>query len=548
MGFPPRPEWLAGAALAGMAVWFVLSRRTGRWPAAVGFLPGLLGWAAPAVFKRLLVPPLASLSFSHLGALRWGERWVETSPGGYLCMGFLGLVLMGLVLGIAAAWWRSSRTPWVVFALALFAAGAWRTLVFPPTGDEPYILLSTSSLLQGGNLDLSDDLARGADRDIHPVPFRDDLMKHHRVPGRRGETYTYHGLALPFLYLPGYALLGRVGLAALLAALAALLLAGIHGFLRSPGMSGAASRTTAGILAIASPLPVFTVFLSPDLPTAALVALGAAGCLMGHTGLLLAAVTALPWVHHKAVLLGLGLVVGAALTLGWRKAAVALALLAVSLLGLLLVAARSTSMPVWPPSDFLAFYSSQYQGGFDVRTVPAALFGTLFDRHQGAVFFPALLLSLAGLSLLPRRPARLVAAAAAPYLIALLMFSQWAGGSGAPGRMLVVILPLLAFPLAAVAGRLQSRGWGRWLIRLVFAGGALLLWVLSAVPALCFTSARERVEQAVAAKIGVNPLGFLPDLARGIPSGSSLATGAAWTALLALIVFILIRLLRSGKR
>jgi len=111
----------------------------------------------------------------------------------------------------------------------------------------------------------------------------------------------------------------------------------------------------------------------------------------------------------------------------------------------------------------------------------------------------------------------------------------------------VVILPLLAFPLAVAVDKMGKVGWGKWIVRLMFTAGTLLLWVLSSVPALCFTSARERVEQVIGAKLGMNPLFFLPDLARGTPTGQALALGSGLTVLFALLVLLLVHSLKRRR-
>jgi len=553
------PGLLLAGATAGLAACLGLAWLASRTPerkiggtllpAAAGLAPGLLGWAVPFISTRLLSPAFSGVNFSQLGALRIGESWVRVSAGGYLCIGFFGLALMGTVLGSAAVQWRRSRTPWLAFGLALFAAGAWRTLVFPPTGDEPYILLSVESLLASGNLDLDDDFSRRADRMITPSSFRNDFEEHHRIPGRHGESYTYHGLLLPFLYLPGYALLGRLGLCALLAGFCAILLGGMHALLRESGFSPGTSRTTAGLLAIASPLPVFTVFLSPDLPTAALVAAGIYACLTRKTGLLLAVIAALPWIHHKSGLLSAGLVLGTWLTLGWKKSLLAGLVLAVSGLGLAAVAAKFTAMPVWPPGAFLSFYGTEYQGGFSLANIPPAVFGTLFDRHQGAVWFPALLVSFAGIFLLraTKISAGFIASVALPYLAVLLSFNQWPGGSGAPGRMLVVILPLAAIAMAGAVEKMAENPAGNRLIAFFFAAGAAFLWIISSIPALAFVSARERVEEMIAGRLGFDPFAILPRVAGRSLDEPTVLIASVWVLGTALATAFFVRYTLAGE-
>lgn len=556
---PASPAALLTGTIAGIAAWLGLawsaSRASGKGftgallPSATGLAPGLLGWAIPWISLRLLSSDFSGINFSHLGALRIGESWVWVPTGGYLAIGIFGLALMGAVIGAAAVQWRRSRAPWIAFGLALFAAGAWRTLVFPPTGDEPYLLLSTESLLSSGNLDLEDDFNRKADRQIHPMSFREDFESWHYIRGKNGESYTYHGLLLPFLYLPGYALLGRLGLCALLASVCAILLRGLHSLLRESGFSPGTAKTTMGLLAIASPLPVFTVFLSVDMPTAALATAGIYACITRRTGLLVAVVAMLPWIHHKSALIAGGLVLGAIFTLGWRRALVGGLALAVSGLSLAAFAAKYTAVPVWPPSEFLSFYNSEYQLGFAFSHIPAAIFGTLFDRHLGVVWFPALLLSFPGLFLLrgTRVSPGFITASAAPYLVVLLMFNQWIGGGGAPGRMLVLVLPLAAIAMAAAVEKMSPTRLGNALIGFFFLAGSALLWIISSIPALAFVSARERVEKLVAGRLGFDPLAILPRLAGEKLDEPTVLLASVWILGIALATAFFVRHIRTGE-
>ncbi|MEK7765627.1 MAG: hypothetical protein AAB368_05260, partial [bacterium] len=371
----------------------------------------------------------------------------------------------------------------------------------------------------------------------HPRSFRDDFLAAHVLPGRAGEAYNRHGMLLPFLFIPGYAFLGRLGLAALLAAAWGLLLARLARALARSGLPERDGRTALVLLTIASPLPLFTVFMGPDLPTALLVTLWLAAALDGRRGAALACVAALPWVHLKGALLGAGLVLGGTILHGVAWGAWSAAALGGSLAGLVGVLHAATPVPAWPPWSVLTYSAGHYNERFDLRNAPRSVLATLFDRHQGLVHFPLLLLALAGIVLLWRSRPRLAACAAAsagPYLLALACYSQWHGGPGAPGRMLVVVLPLLAFPLAAAVGRLRAARAGRALLAGGLGLGLVASWGLAAVPALAFVSAKARLESVAAAKLGVDPLGVLPGFGLDAPPPGTFPRAAVWLVLLAL--------------
>lgn len=418
----------------------------------------------------------------------------------------------------------------------MFVIGCWRVLVFPPTGDEPYMLLSAASLARDGDLDLAPDFARGDETRVAPRGFREDFLASHMLPGPRGQEYNRHGLLLPVLFVPGYALLGRVGLQALLAAAWAFLLARLLAALRRGGLPEADAEAAVAILAVASPLPLFAVFLGPDLPAALLVTLALAALLAGSRAGWLVCLAALPWVHLKGALLAGGLLLGGAAFRGRRWFRAGLAGLAAAMTGLVAVLYAFTAVPAWPPWNVLAFSAAKFNERFDLRQAPLSGLAALFDRHQGAVHFPLLLLAFAGGVALHRshpKLFRLAAWSAAPYLAALVCYSQWHGGPGAPARLLVVVLPLLAPLLGAGAGVLRRSGAGRAVLRAGFGLGVAALWILGAVPALAFVSAKRRIEDALAAALGANPFAVLPDFGTDAPSAGAWILGAAWLAALA---------------
>ena len=545
---------LLAGLLAGIIAW-ALGRRLARGsgpllPAAV-LAPGLLGFMVPFatvfLFNSTSVP-----SFSRLGALRIGETWVELSPAAYLSVCSLGPALMGIAVLLAAAAFLRGRksSPWPALFIAVCAAGLWRIAVFPPTGDEPYILLSTRTVVADATLDLDPALSRGEGSAIHPDFPLEDFRSHHAVPIRGGGHMSRHGILLPLLYAPGYAVAGRAGLALLLALAMVLLLIRLERVLVLLGNGPEAARSTVALLAAASPLPVFTVFLSPDLPGALVVTLGLLAILEGRWVALAACSAVLPWIHHKISLMALGLVLATAVRHGPRKAAIPLAALAASGAALWMALAAFTDVPAWPPWSVFTFAAGQYDEHFSAANIPSGVLGTLFDRHQGMVWFPALFLALAGPFTGKARGqgTRLALALAAPYLALLLTFNVWGGAPGAPGRMLVLLLPCAAVLMAPVVGSLGRTPAGRGALAALAVAGCLLLWVFAAVPATAFVSARLKLEAAVSARLGFDPLMVLPSVPYGTLDARTLVHGLALAAVLAVGLAVTALAVRSLAR
>ncbi len=556
---PLEPGLLLFAAAAGWLVWLLLSwllshaadipRRKVFSRIGLALAPGCLGWMVPPLGTKLLAAA-SDLAFEKLGFLRLGNAWIPVPSGIYLAMGLLGLALMGMVFAVAAAFWRHARSPWPALACALFLAGAWRILVFPPSGDEPYTLMTTSSLLRGGEMDLRDDFARGDEQLIHAHSFRKDFLDYHRVKGPHGAEYAYHGFLFSVLYLPGYAIGGRVGLQALLALAWVLLLAQLASALRQGGIPPDPARTTLVLLAVASPLPYFVVFLGPDFPSALLLLLGMVAALKGQRGLALACIAGLPWIHHKSALLAIGLTLGVAVLRGRSWGLPAAGVLLASGTALMALLATAVSMPLWPPQSVLTFGASMHGHSLTLGNIPRSMLGLLFDRYRSAVYHPALYLAFAGLILMRHRAKQLVflLACAAPYLAVLVTFRGAVTHPGAPGRELVALLPLAAIPLGVAVSHLKARNWGRTLLRFCLAFGALSLLAQAAMPALAFVSAKRRIEEALETRLGFTPFSLLPDIGSAPPDLSTFLHAAALAALLLIALMLLVRALPARQR
>jgi hypothetical protein len=364
--------------------------------------------------------------------------------------------------------------------------------------DEPQYLLTAVSLIEDRDLDISDELAQERYREYHEggLPVQTATLD-------GGRLVSPHDPLLPVLIAPAMAWGGFLAAKAWLVALAGLVAGGIVYVAATRfAVSVVVATATGAVTGATTPLAVYAHQVYPELPAAAAV-LAAVAALVPpaatadrtwsgwRIAVLVAAITALPWLSVKYVPLAAGL---AALGL-WalarvhgRTAAITTAALAVSG-GLWLLAHRRWygGWTVYATGD--TFQDSGEFGviGFapDLWGRSTRLIGLLVDRGYGlGAWQPAwLLLPLAvGIVLAARVPHRsaLLLPAALGWLsavfIALTMHGFWW-----PGRQIVVIVPVLAVLIAVALDRVRGAA-GR-VVRAVAAaaatvGVAIHLWVL----------------------------------------------------------------------
>ena len=120
----------------------------------------------------------------------------------------LGLLIVG---SVAASLWRATELFGVSFSpsanqVALAALVLYLLVGYKVqhqvglTGDEPHYMLIAHSVLQDHDLEVADDYAEGSFR-----AFYDGKIGPHLA---HGTPYSVHGVGLPLILLPGYALLG----------------------------------------------------------------------------------------------------------------------------------------------------------------------------------------------------------------------------------------------------------------------------------------------------------------------------------------------------
>jgi hypothetical protein len=448
--------WSVGAMALALAA-IVGARASRRAAPTLVFAPlvGLWLWLIPYL---PWIPDRWPLFLVLAGPLRWVIA----------CAAVISILLntTRLPAALARLLLIDRRTVFAVSLALYLGFGLYSARETGVGGDEPHYLVITESLLRDHDLKIENNHQQGDYRAFYPGELRPDFFER----GKNGEIYSIHAPGLPVLILPAYAAAGRFGVVALMALIAALTMRAV--FVLAEQVAG---RPPAVLTWLASGFTVPFIphawMIFPELPGALLVAWGALWVLEtterspGRWAWRGVALSLLPWLHTKFIVFLA--IFGAAVA--WRllrrpfdnngpdaqgrpRALVAFALPAVVLTAL------------WFYS-FYAIYGSfnpeapygSYTGIYVLTSnIPHGLLGLFFDQKFGLFFYsPIYLASVAGAWLMLGRPDTrflclvLLATIAAFVGSTARLYMFW-GGSSAPARFLVPLLPCLA-PLVATA-------------------------------------------------------------------------------------------------
>jgi hypothetical protein len=493
----PRPTQavLLTAIVAGLGflVWFA------AWSWAIKTVWQLRGLPEYATWGRFfhLWVPLAGYAFA-MASLLCPVPGDAGSTAGRIRQG-AGLVALPLFLLMALAWPRSIPlwiwlglffVGWIAVRAGLFFRPLWRAMAaavpsraasirvgvgsllvyalvvpwvaqtLPLAGDEPHYLLVAHSLLVDHDLDLQNNYERGDYRAFHPG--------HLSLQGW-GSGVSAHGVGFPLLILPGYAVGGRLGATWLVAGLAVLLSLNIYWFCLEVSGSPRASLAAWALCAFTVPVITYANQLFPEI-AAALAALYAYRTFRAHPlpvararlsgilatfGLIVvkiryAPIAAALWVHLAVRQLRED-------RPGWRWALPVLAFV---------VALPLADLAWFSGSILMTRFGDASQWLPLLRPNRFHLIGPLgllFDQKAGLLFYaPVYVFGLLGVALLlrERRPDGVViAGVSAVYLYLLLGHARehWHGEFSPSPRYLVVLLPLLAGPMALAFERCRGR-------------------------------------------------------------------------------------------
>ncbi|MGH9143955.1 MAG: hypothetical protein ACRD2I_22685, partial [Vicinamibacterales bacterium] len=263
-----------------------------------------------------------------------------------------------------------------------------------------------------------------------------------------------------------------------------------------------------------------------------------------------AALAFLPWLHTKFVIL-LATMLAALLLRVWRqrRAAAALATPAIVSVALWLYsfhALYGVFDPQIPYGDFPKLYVL-------FSNIPRGVLGLLFDQKFGLLMYaPVYLVAIPGCWMMLRQPQLRQFSAAVLGTVVVFVASStrmymWWGGSSAPARFLVPILPLLAPMIAVALHRIRSTA-ARAMSMLLLIVSTVVAMAGSASPRrFTLFSAPHGLSNLAAAVQGPAPLSnLLPTFTEGT-IGAPLALLAPWAcaAVVAMIGLLLVSRRRS---
>jgi hypothetical protein len=461
------PPWMAvaGAAVAGMVVWFLRITTDQAWPlllTVVLWVP----WLPVEV-------PAAFLAWE--GPLE-GLLWVM-AVGGVTVGRFRGVVLWPPLTNARAA-------PWIASALMLLCSvGGFAALRHRlPGGDEPHYLVITQSMLLDGDLQIENNHLRGDYHAYHANNIPPDFLRR----GVNGQIYSIHAPGVSAIVLPSFAVAGYRGVIVTIAVLCALAVGLMWRTVHLLTVDARASW--AAVIATSFSVTYFfhTLVIFPDSIGAVVVA-GVVAMLVrcevmpkevkrSHFGALGVALGVLPWLHTRFALIA-G-VAGLCMVLRilqrrdrWRSLAAF-----VTPPVILAIAWFSYFWIIYGTANPAAPYNESRQNSLDWMLNGTV--GLLVDQQFGLVSnAPVLALAPLGLVLMWRTRSRLaieLLAISLPYFAAVSSFAMWWAGWSAPARFLVTLLPLAVLPLA-YAWRNGGSAIRSWFLALSVVGIANLV-------------------------------------------------------------------------
>jgi hypothetical protein len=329
-----------------------------------------------------------------------------------------------------------------------------------PTGDEPHYLVMTQSMLRDGDFDLRNNYEQ---RNFSEY-YAGELGAHVIEIGEH--WYPVHGIGLPMLAVPWYAIGGRPGVVLMLAlfSVAGIRLTWLT--LERAGIDAASAGVAAVVAGFTLPLASLSSQIFPEVPAFLLVALALYTLVVApvrkrHVVAFSIAVALLPWLHPKFALLSVALLAGAVLI--HRRQMLDARIVVGGLAFLVTVAAMVTLFNAWygaplPPNIMPRVPGDENWlvtiAGHFFRRPSVGLTGALFDQQYGLLIAsPVFLLVVPGVVLLWRRSRALAATAVLMFLAIYLpagVWGDWHGGFSSPARFFVPAVPSLALGLAAI--------------------------------------------------------------------------------------------------
>ena len=336
------------------------------------------------------------------------------------------------------------------------------------TGDEPFYLLTTQSLLADGDFDLTNQYETRSYESFFDHP--DELWRQ-SVPQPDGDLLSPHNPGLSFLVIPGFGLGGLKGAQVQLMVLGAATMA--LAFVLADSLTGC--RVLSWVAALGVGLSatafIYSTEIYPEFPAALLLVLSLLLVTRKRTmgvadGLLLSALlTVMCWLGIKYAPLAL-LMAGYFLLKANRDGRSALLASGVASAGFYAwfhLQIFGSLTPYSVSAVYAGWNSAEIFGGhIEWGERYYRLWGLLIDRRFGiGRWAPLLLVTVPGLALLamagwPHRLALglIIAQILIATFVAITMMGWWF-----PGRTLLTVLPLFTVPIVLSLVRLPL--WGR---------------------------------------------------------------------------------------
>ena len=336
------------------------------------------------------------------------------------------------------------------------------------TGDEPFYLLTTQSLLADGDFDLTNQYETRSYESFFNHP--DELWRQ-SVPQSDGDLLSPHNPGLSFLVIPGFGLGGLKGAQIQLMVLGAATMA--LAFVLADRLTGRRALSWFATLGVglSATAFIYATEIYPEFPGALLLVLSLLlvtreRALSVLDGLLLSAIlTIMCWLGIKYAPLAL-LVAGYFLLKAGRDGRIALLTSGVASAGFYAwfhLTLFGSLTPYSVNAVYAGWNSAEILGGhIEWGERYYRLWGLFIDQRFGiGRWAPLLLAAVPGLALLAfaRWPQKLVLGLILGHMmvatfVAITMMGWWF-----PGRTLLTVLPLFVVPVVMVIARASL--WGR---------------------------------------------------------------------------------------
>ncbi|MBN2054796.1 hypothetical protein JW905_07730 [bacterium] len=320
-------------------------------------------------------------------------------------------------------------------------------------GDEPYYLLVAHSIVQDGDLDITDDFTDGEYRRFMAVGLKEFYLEH------RGEKIAGRPPGLPLLLAAGYLAAGRRGALAILALIAAALFVQWLKLSRDLNLPGTPSLWAAHALLFSYPVLNYSLRIFPELPAALILVV--LGRLMvresgWRSGLITAVLLGFTATLKLRFLLAVGPMAAVVMTRMCcgrkvvRTGVVLILVMGGGLVTFYLMSSSGGAHLTYRFNELLKLRSENFS------PLKGSL-GLLLDQQFGLLpRNPLYILALAAMLRLPWLPLRRrwsMFLALIPYLAAVAGMEFWTGGWSPPPRFLVAVLPMCAVYAVARLGQ-----------------------------------------------------------------------------------------------